>query len=69
MILLPPTALLSFISTIVQRMLEQEAAGLAFLRLANPVMDVLVRASTSLKLEQQEELQAGWMAIKKALAE
>ena len=50
-------------------MLEQEAAGLAFLRLANPVMDVLVRASTSLKLEQQEELQAGWMAVKKALAE
>ena len=51
-------------------MSEQEAGGLAFLRLANPLMDVLVRAATSLKqLEQGQGLQEGWMAVKKALAE
>ena len=51
-------------------MSKQEAAGLAFLRLANPVIDILVRASTGLRgVEQHEGLKEGWMAIKKALAE
>ena len=48
-------------------MSEQEAAGLSFLRLANPLIGVLVRASTNLR--DSEQLKEGWMAVKKALAQ
>ena len=51
----------------VQGMSEQEAAGLSFLRLANPLIGVLVRASTNLR--DSEQLKEGWMAVKKALAQ
>ena len=51
-------------------MSEQEAAGLSFLRLANPLIGVLLRASTNLReSEQHEGLKEGWMAVKKALAQ
>jgi len=53
-----------------QEMSKQEAAGLSFLRLANPLIDILMRASTGLRrVEQHEGLKEGWMAIKKALVE
>ena len=51
-------------------MSKREAAGLSFLRLANPVIDILVRASTGLRrVDQHEGLKEGWMAVKKALVE
>lgn len=52
---------------LIQGMSEQEAAGLSFLRLANPLIGVLVRASTNLR--DSEQLKEGWMAVKKALAQ
>ena len=48
-------------------MSEQEAAGLSFLRLANPLIGVLVKASTNLTESEQDKLKEGWMAVKKAL--
>ena len=61
---------LSSISTSVQEMSEQEGAGLSFLRLANPLIGVLLQASKNLReLGHQERLEEGWMAVKKALEE
>ena len=51
-------------------MSEQEGAGLSFLRLANPLIGVLLQTSTYLReLGHQERLEEGWMAVKKALEE
>ena len=51
-------------------MSEQEGAGLSFLRLANPLIGVLLQTSTNLReLGHQERLEEGWMAVKKALEE
>jgi len=50
-----------------QEMSEQEAAGLSFLRLANPLIGVFVKASAKLSESEQYKLKEGWVAVKKAL--
>jgi len=55
-------------SRLQQEMSEQESAGLSFLRLANPLIGVLLRASANLReLGHHDKLEEGWMAVKKAL--
>ena len=44
------------IPTAVQEMSEQEAVGLSFLRLATPLLGVLVKASAKLRESEQEKL-------------
>ena len=52
---------------------EDESAGLSFLHLVDPLIDVLLRATTDLKekMTQDQELKVeqGWMAIKNAIAQ
>ena len=48
-------------------MSEQEAAGLSFLRLANSLIGVSMKASANLTESEQDKLKEGWMAVKKAL--
>ena len=60
-------------TTFAQEVPEDESAGLSFLRLVDPLIDVLLRATTDLKekMTQDEELKVeqGWMAIKNAIAQ
>ena len=52
---------------------EDESAGLSFLRLVDPLIDVMQRATTDLKEkmtpDQELKLEQGWMAIKNAIAQ
>ena len=60
-------------TTFAQEVPEDESAGLSFLRLVDPLIDVLLRATTDLKekMTQDQELKVeqGWMAIKNAIAQ
>ena len=60
-------------ATFAQEVPEDESAGLSFLHLVDPLIDVLLRATTDLKekMTQDQELKVeqGWMAIKNAIAQ
>ena len=60
-------------TTFAQEVPEDESAGLSFIHLVDPLIDVLLRATTDLKekMTQDQELKVeqGWMAIKNAIAQ
>ena len=60
-------------TTFAQEVPEDESAGLSFLRLVDPLIDVLLRATTDLKEkmtpDQELKVEQGWMAIKNAIAQ
>ena len=60
-------------NSIAQEVSKEESAGLSFRRLVDPLIDVLLRATTDLKEkmtpDQELKVEQGWMAIKNAIAQ